>query len=557
MKTHPLLSLCLALPLCALSCGRSPRAATEGAAPTSDASPRPRFAPRRPPLVVVLVLDQFRADYLTRFDEHLGDRGFRRLLGEGASMTGHYGHYVTYTGPGHALLLSGSYPYLNGIGANNVYQAGKRRSEAMVFDADARPLGRREARPGDDLSPRNFLGTTVGDELSLATGRRSRTVAIATKGRGAILMGGRLGKAYWMDDQTGGMTSSTYYHPETPGWVTAWNAQKVADAFFGARWERSVPPAPGGPEQGFAVTLGAGQKAPNKAFYEQLAASPQGNDLTFSFARAAIEAESLGQRGVTDLLAISLSAPDLVGHDHGPYSDQVRDLIVRTDRQIGDFLTYLDDRLGARQSLVVLTADHGATPVPEQMAALGFSAGRIRKQTLRAAIDQALVARFGGKDWVVALEDPHVFLDREAIARLRLDPTEVERVAGEAVMSVAGIGGFLTRSQLLRGEAPATEQGKALVRSYHAPRGGDLMLWTQPFYFWGKYGEHDEGTTHGTSYRYDSDVPVLISGPGVRHGRHGVREMVDLAPTLSDLLGVSAPAGSEGQVIPLAEPAAG
>lgn len=541
MNIRPVVLLGAALSLSLGSCRSQP---TAGAVETS-----PRFAPRRPPLAVVIVLDQFRADYLTRFDDLLGEQGFRRLLREGASFTGHYGHYVTYTGPGHALLLSGSYPYLNGIGANNVYQATRQRSEAMVFDDHAQLLGRGAARATDDLSPRNFLGTTLGDELALATGQRARTVAVATKGRGAILLGGRLGKAYWMDDQSGAMTSSTYYHRELPAWVAAWNARREADRYLGARWEPVGAAAPGEGRAAFGYTMGSGRAAPDRDFYEQVAASPYGNELSFSFARAALEGEQLGQRGVTDLLAVSLSAPDLVGHDHGPYSDEVRDLVVRTDRQLGEFLTYLDQRFGRGEALVVVTADHGATPVPEQMAALGFEAGRIKKKALREAIDRALTARFGGEKWVVALEDPHVFLDRGAIAAHGLDPVEVERVAGEAAAQLEGIGGFLTRAQLLRGEVPPTELGKALLRSYHGPRGGDVVLWTLPFYFWGKYGERDEGTTHGTSYRYDSDVPVLIAGGGVRPGRHGTHEMIDLAPTLSTLLGVAAPAGCEGSTI--------
>ena len=264
---------------------------------------------------------------------------------------------------------------------------------------------------------------------------------------------------------------------------------------------------------------------------------------------------------------------DLAGHTFGPGSHEVQDIVVRLDQQLGAFLDWIYGRLGEQNVLTLVTADHGATPVPEQMAALGFDAGRIKKKTIAEVVESALVARFGapgsaaaaGKDkpkdakadpkakgdkWVVALEDPHIFLDRATIAAKKLDPAEVEQVAGQAAASLKGFAGYFTRSQLLRGAVPATPLALSILRSYHAPHGGDVVLWTLPYYFWGKYGEKDVGSTHGTFYRYDSEVPVLLSGPGVRPGRYGVREMVDVAATLSQLLGVTSPAGCEGDVVP-------
>jgi hypothetical protein len=207
------------------------------------------------------------------------------------------------------------------------------------------------------------------------------------------------------------------------------------------------------------------------------------------------------------------------------------------------------------------------------MAALGFEAGRIKKKTIAETVEAALTARFGapgaaGKDkpapkdakadpkakaekWVIALEDPHIFLDRAAIAAKKLDPAEVEEVAGQAAASLKGFAGYFTRSQLVRGSVPATPMALSILRSYHAPRGGDVVMWTLPYYFWGKYGEKDVGSTHGTFYRYDSEVPVLLSGPGVRPGKYGTREMVDVAATLSAILGVTSPAGCEGDVVPV------
>ena len=554
----------------------------------------------RPKLVVAIVIDQFRADYLTRFAPHFGETGFKRLAKRGASWTGHYGHYATYTGPGHALILSGSYPDINGIGANKFFNQATQRSEAMVFDGESEILGVKKTDPDMDVSPRNFIGTTVGDELALATARQSRTISLATKGRGAILLGGRLGKSYFMNDDTGEMTTSTYYASVLPNWVVGWNTKKLADASFGKPWERTLPEAAyalSGPDDARSEgdSKGLGKTFPHKVngkltapgpdYYEAFVQTPFANDYELDFAKAAVENEQLGGRGVVDLLAVSLSAIDLAGHTFGPSSQEVQDIVVRLDQQLGVFLDWLYGRLGEQNVLVLVTADHGATPVPEQMAALGFDAGRIKKKTISEVVEAALTARFGApgsaagpagakdkpavpakeaKDpkadpkadakadkWVVALEDPHIFLNRAAIAAKKLDPQEVEQVAGLAASSLKGFGGYFTRSQLMHGSVPATPLAISILRSYHAPRGGDVVLWTLPFYFWGKYGEKDVGSTHGTFYRYDSEVPVLLAGPGVHPGRYGVREMVDVAPTLSQLLGLTAPAASEGQVVPL------
>jgi predicted AlkP superfamily pyrophosphatase or phosphodiesterase len=577
--------------------------AASGADGGVDAGEASTAVAARPKLVVAIVIDQFRADYLTRFAPQFGETGFKRLAKHGASWTGHYGQYATYTGPGHALILSGSYPYVNGISTNKFFNQDTLRSEAMVFDAESEVLGVKKTDTDMDVSPRNFIGTTVGDELALATARQSRTISLATKGRGAILLGGRLGKTYFMNDDNGEMTTSTYYASVLPNWVVGWNTKKLADASFGKAWDRAQPEAAyalSGPDDAKAEgdSKGLGKTFPHKIngkltapgpeFYEAFVQTPFANDYELDFAKAAVENEQLGARGVTDLLAISLSAIDLAGHTFGPSSQEVQDLVVRLDGQLGVFLDWIYARLGEQNVIVLVTADHGATPVPEQMAALGFDAGRIKKKTISDVVEAALTARYGApgapgvagatavkdpkekptvvaKDpkadpraaeprvekWVMALEDPHIFLNRAAILAKKLDPEEVEQVAGLAAAGLKGFGGYFTRAQLLRGAVPATPLGLSILRSYHAPRGGDVVMWTLPFYFWGKYGEKDVGSTHGTFYRYDSEVPVLLSGPGVRPGKYGVREMVDIAPTLSQLLGITAPAASEGEIVPL------
>ena len=542
----------------------APSASATAHGPTS-------FVPgQRPKLVVVVALDQFRADYLTRFERWFGDTGYKRLLREGASMTGHYGHYATYTGPGHATLLSGSYATTNGISTNKFWNAATGRSEAMVFDPQSTVLGAEKTTADMDVSPRNFYGSTLGDELVLASGGQSKVIALATKGRGAILMGGRLAKTYWMNEDGGTMTSSSYYMKALPAWVADWNGKKLADQWFGKTWDRALPPeayavsAPddtpseaGGKGLGktFPHTIDGKLEKPGPAFYEAFCMTPFANDWELDFAKAAIDAEKLGQRDATDILAISLSATDLAGHDFGPLSQELQDMVVRSDKQVGDFLDWLFAKIGRDNVLVVLSADHGGVPMPEQMTAYGFSAARIKKKAIGDAVEKALDDKYGADTWVVAMEDPHIFLDRQKIADKKLDEEEVERVAGAAAAVIEGFGGYFTRAQLLRGEVPDSELGRSVLRTYFVPRGGDVVMWTLPFAFWGKYAERDGGTTHGTFYRYDSDVPVFVMGTQVVPGRYGVRDMADLAPTLAFLLGVSRPASADGDVIPLAKEA--
>lgn len=517
-------------------------------------------APKKPKLVVVVVIDQLRAAELQRLGPHL-EGGFQRLLSSGAVLTGHYGHQNTYTGPGHAQILSGSYGYLNGIIQNKWFNRATGRSEGMLYDPDSRPLvGKMD--PGEDTSPRNFNGSTVGDELRLATGMGAKVVAAALKERGALLLGGRLGTAYFFSEAAGQMTTSTYYMPQLPEWVNAFNAQRLPDKAFGQQWSRALPVgayALSGPDDSpyegdllglkrtFPHPVTGGLKEPGPKFYEAFTLTPLGVDYELAFAKAAVEGEQLGGRGVTDLLAVSISSTDLVGHTFGVYSQEEEDVLIRTDRALGDFLAWLDRKVGKDGYLTVLTADHGAAQPPEQAHKLGLGGERVKKATLKAAINAALDKQFGKGDWVVALEDPSVYLNQALIAERKLDRAEVERVAGEALLSIPGFIGYYTRTNLERGWVPDTPAARAVTRSFYAPRAGDVIAVQAPFSFWGKYGEKDYGGSHGSFYRYDTDVPLVFAGAPFQPGYHGQAEMVDLAATLARVLGLTPPAACEGE----------
>lgn len=511
-----------------------------------------------PKLVLLVVVDQFRFEYLSRFGADFGAQGFRKLLREGALFEGHYGQQNTYTGPGHSLIVSGSYGYVNGIIQNNFYNRASKRSEAMFFDPDAKFLTG-ETTPADETSPRNFRGTTIGDELRLRT-PASKVVSVALKERAAIAMGGHTGTSFFQSEATGEMTSSTYYMRALPAWVTAFNAQKLADKSFGATWDRALPAAryperddlpfeaaPKGVGRVFPRTITGGLKAPGPDYYTAFQQTPFGIDFTFRFAEEAIASEKLGQRGATDLLAVSISPTDLAGHSFGPYSQEVRDLAVRLDQSLGQFLGKVQKGFKDGELVVVLTADHGAVPIPEWSNEQHIAATRLKKAALKAAIQDALTRAFGKGEWVVALEDPSIYLNRDLIASLKLDPAAVERVAGEAALTVGGILGYHTRTQLLNGWLPQTDIARAVARSFFPVRSGDLVLVQEPFSFWGKYAEKDAGSTHGSPYHYDADVPLLFVGKPFKPGFHGNAEMVDAAATLSRVLGLTPPAACEGK----------
>ncbi len=514
---------------------------------------------KQPKLVVVVVVDQLRRADIDRLAPRLTG-GFKRLRDGAAVLDGHYGQQNTYTGPGHALILSGSYGYLNGIFQNKWFNRATNRSEGMLFDPQSKPIGTAAADPGDDTSPRNLFGSTVGDELKMATGGAARVVALALKERGALLLGGHLGTAYFFVDKIGEMTSATYYMEELPPWVKAFNALKIPDKAFGTTWERALPAAAymapddqpweadvQGLGRTFPHKLDGREKAPGPKFYEAFTTSPAGIDYTFDFARAAVDGEQLGARGTTDILAVSVSPTDLIGHAFGNGAQETVDAIVRTDRALGEFFKFLDGKLGKDGWIAAVTADHGAAMAPEEAKKLGLGGERAKKARIKAAVTAALDERFGKGDWVMALEDPSIYLNRKLIEERKLDPMLVEEAAGEALLTVPGFVGYVTRSNLLRGLMPPTAAARAIARSYFPTRAGDVVAVQAPFSFWGKYGERDFGGSHGSFYRYDTDVPLFLYGAPFRAGYYGQTEMVHLAATLARVLGVSLPAACEGE----------
>jgi Type I phosphodiesterase / nucleotide pyrophosphatase len=491
-------------------------------------------------LVLLITVDQFRYDYLTRFRADY-TAGIKRLLSDGAVFTNaNLEHYPTVTAIGHATMLSGATPAVSGIIGNDWFDRETGRTVTSVFDAAVTPLG---TTAGGGASPRRLLVSTLGDELKMASGKARgapdapRVIGVSLKDRSAILPVGRgADAAYWWDTTSGQFVTSTYYFAELPAWVRAFNDRKPADDHAGALWTDVTAPAK--PLRHLPAVRGP-------ALYDAVWGSPFGNELLLQFATEVITREQLGQRGATDLLSVSFSSNDSVGHTFGPDSPQVRDMAIRTDRTIGQLLTRVDTLVGLRHTLVAMTTDHGVAPVPESQWARALPGGRLATRDLFEPIQQALAARFGEGQWLMATAGSSPYLNYELIARLELDPSEVRRVAAAAAARVPHVARVYTRDQLLRGEVPDDRIGSRVLRSFNAQRSGDLEIILEPYWM-----RQATGTTHGTPYSYDAHIPLILMGSRIARGEYADHVALnDLAPTLATLTGVEIPAGSSGRVL--------
>jgi hypothetical protein len=520
---------------------------------------------------LLIAVDQFRYDYLERFGDLFGDGGLRRLLREGASWTEcNYDHVPTETAPGHATMLTGAWPSETGIIANDWFDRAEGRRVNNVQDDSVRLLGGGAGEPA--AGPRQLLASTLGDELKLATNGRARVVGVSAKNRAAILPAGRMADAaYWYSTQTGEMVSSTYYFERLPEWVTRFNAARPADRFFGARWERLRPAAEYERRAGaddapwekgdgktvytFPHVVDGGQPRPGPAFYDALEYSPFSNDLLLSFAEAALTNEHLGADDDADVLTVSFSANDIVGHRYGPYSQEVMDVTLRVDGQIAALLDFVEARVGLRNTLVVFTADHGVAPSPEQSVALRLPGGRVKVADVLAAVRNRIRARFGKPgdkdttaDYVQTFSNGQLYFNHLALERDGVRAEEVERVAGEAALTVPGVARYFTRTQLVAGAVSAADAtARRVLHGYNPRRSGDVVIMQESF----KYlSDYVSVATHGAPYTYDTHVPLVIMGGGVAPGRYlSPATPADIAPTLARLLNVQAPSNAVGRVL--------
>jgi hypothetical protein len=493
----------------------------------------------RPKLVVVIVIDQFRGDYLERYREQFGEGGFRLLLDRGAYFTDcNYDYANTRTAPGHATLFTGSYTSGHGIVSNEWWDPHKKKMVTSVEDDGTKLVGVASAGPG--ASPHNLLSDTLGDELKLATGGKSRVFGISLKDRAAVLPAGFSGDgAYWIDRMNGAWITSTYYRADLPEWVRNFNGSHRADKYWGRDWKDND-----------GNVLGSTAPRKNKdgtpaGFYEVIGSTPFANDYEFEFAKELVVYEKLGAGAATDLLAISLSANDILGHQAGPDSAQMRYMALELDRQLAEFFTFLGHQVGLANVWIALSADHGVAPLPEFAKSLHLPAVNLDDDGLRKQINSLLSQKYAKKaDYLLDLSYPLAWLSDEAFAGAGRKEADAEADAGEA-MNQAGLLGYFTKSQLARGETPATEIGRRYAHSYSAVGGWYVMGVPAPFHV-----GITSGTDHATPFSYDTHVPLAFYGLAFQPGVYRTHaEPVDLAVTLASLLGINAPARATGRVL--------
>lgn len=495
-------------------------------------------AEKKPKLVVALVVDQFRYDYTIRFraDYH---SGLARLLDHGAVFAdARYIHIPTVTAIGHSTFLSGATPSVSGIVGNEWFDRSSNRTVTSVSDPATLLLGGSPGVKGS--SPHRLLVSTVGDELKMA-GRSRKVIGISIKDRGSILPSGHMADAaYWFDNDSSHFVSSNYYMKELPPWINQINQQGPIRKYLGVTWS-PVDARPG--DKPFC-TMTAGAEV---RFCGSIEATPFGNELLEDFAEKAIENEGLGTHEGTDVLTLSLSSNDYVGHAVGPDDPEVRDISIRTDRLIGKLLDFIDAKIGAGNTLVVFTADHGVAPVPEVNQARKMPGGRLDSAAISQAIGNALSAKFGKGDWFVADSYGYFYLNYETIKKNNADAVEVRRVAAEAARAIPHIARAYTSDELLRGEAAASGDfvGRAAQLGFYGPRSGDLVVIPEPYYMFSS-----QGTTHAAPFGYDNHVPLIFFGPGIRPGAYYQAVTVnDVAPTLAAILEVETPSGSVGKIL--------
>lgn len=527
----------------------------------------------RPKLVVLVYFDQLRGDYLSRWQTAFGEGGFRRLTAEGAWFTNcHYPYAYTVTAAGHASVAAGCPPQAHGVFGNDWYERAEGKAVNCVgSDRHEQVPPKTAADPDEDdkkagkggVSPERLLKPTIADALKDATGGKSKVVSLSMKNRGATLPAGRRPDAvYWMDGGTGQFVTSTYYRDAVHPWVAEYNATKPADRWRGKVWERLRPDldydrlsgpddvageSKGAPGQGrtFPHPFEPADPKTKSAYYSAVYTSPFGNDVLLGLAEQAIDAEGLGADDVPDLLSLSFSSNDAVGHAWGPDSHEVLDVTLRSDLIVKRLLDVLDAKVGKGRYVLALTADHGICPLAEVSRAKGRDAARVQPAT--AAKVEAFLAETFGKGtakWVEAVSGPWVYLNAKAVAAAGLRRSGVEAALAAWLVKQAGVQAAYTRTQLTAGVPADDAVGAAVARSFYPARSGDVYVLLRPYHL--PSAALGTGTTHGAPWEYDTHVPLVVYGAGVKPGVREARVTpLATAAILAAAAGVPAPAAAE------------
>lgn len=511
----------------------------------------------RPKLVVGIVVDQMRYDYLTRFESKFGEGGFMRMINEGFNCKNNHFNYVpTYTGPGHTSVYTGTTPKYHGIISNNWYDKEIKESVYCAQDDSVESVGT-ESSAGK-MSPHRMLTTSVADENRLFTQMRGKTIGIAIKDRGAILPAGHTANAaYWFHGKDEGVwITSTFYRKDLPQWVKDFNDSDTVESYLKV-WDTYQPIETyiesgsdlndfergfnGKETATFPYDLAA-LKDENGGF-DVLKATAYGNSLTVDFALAALEGEDLGKDNDTDVLTVSFSSTDYVGHNFGVNSKEVEDTYIRLDKDLERFFKYLDENVGEGEYTVFLTADHGAVDVPAYLESVKIPAGYLDYNDRKERFQKFLVEKYGTVDIVENVSNNQLFFNKAKLKELGLDIHEVEQALVDEQISYPNIAKVYTATTM--NSTDFTTGIEALLQNgFNQKRSGDVIIVDDIAHI--AYSK--KGSTHGSGLNYDTHVPLLFFGKGIKQGQTYNKTVIpDIAPTISALLGISFPDGATGQ----------
>ena len=530
------------------------------------------YADRDVRLVLQITIDGLRADLPARSLEHFDEGGFRYLLANGAVFTNaHYQHANTETIVGHATLATGAHPSMHGMTGNVWHDAVTDELSYNIEDSEHLPLPVRDVKQvGDQVdpaqrlarttgrSPRALLAETLSDKMLSYSGKKAKVFSVSGKDRSAVALAGHNGKAFWMSTDSGDFITTTYYYDAYPAWVASWNAERKARGFAETSWtlldsvetyslahqdDRPYETDLRGFGRTFPHKFGG---ADNKALYTQVIVSPRGDALIADFAKTLISSESLGLGETTDYLSVSFSGLDAVNHFFGPASLESEDMIRQLDRALADFFEFIDRQVGLDRTLIVLSADHGIAEAPEYMQSIRFPAGRLLPQFIIDATNKIGAGLFDIEEIVKYYYRPYIYLHADRIEKRGIELEQAQELVASELVKEPGIYAAVTKAGFHK--IANDEVARRVRNNYHPERAGDIYVVQEPYWF-----NFDPGPVvvmHGSPWRYDTHVPVIFAGPGVRAGiiRREIQP-ADVAPTLAALLGMSPPGSAQGTVL--------
>ncbi|MCH8942538.1 MAG: alkaline phosphatase family protein [Bacteroidetes bacterium] len=514
-----------------------------------------------PKLVVGIVVDQMRYDYLYRFNSLYSDGGFKKLIKEGSNFTfAHFNYAPTHTAPGHATIYTGTTPYFHGIISNSWYDKKLKRTVYCTSDRSYNTVGANDNR--GQMSPKRLLSTTITDQLKLATNGKSKVISIAIKDRAAILPGGHFPDGvYWYDPTSGGFITSSFYMKKLPGWVEEFNSMKLVDKYMSSDWELTFP------LKKYWATLPDNEPYEEDLFSENkntfphsfknisvsdkrdlLRSTPFGNKLLYDFSIAALKNEKLGLGKYTDFLAVSFSSTDYIGHSYGPNSVEVEDTYVKLDLLIAKLINELNKQVGEGNYILFLTSDHGVVENPNFLKKRNIPSGWVSSRVIRDSLKSFSKRKFNNDNVIEKFSSKQIFLNYSVINSLKLKIVNVRREYAEYLLTTFPfIAQTFTRDDLIPYVANRATTN-LILNGFNPMLSGDVLLEFQPGYIPGSSSDHY--TTHGSSYSYDTHVPLIFYGWNIpKQTINKPVYIVDIAPTIADLLNITEPSGNIG--IPL------